>query len=60
MQHCLKCEGSLRFDWEFPGLICQRCGVVYYFDKPAIEIFDSMMNQREPREEWPQLVKLSA
>ena len=37
MVHCLKCQGSLRYDWQFPGLVCQMCGAVYYF-RPNYEI----------------------
>ena len=60
MQHCLKCRGSMRLDWEFPGIVCQRCGVVYYFQKPIVEILDRVMNQRKSREGWHQPAKLSA
>ena len=52
MRHCLKCAGSLRFDRDFPALVCQRCGVVYYF-KPRPKIVIAEMKQR--REGWHQL-----
>lgn len=32
MERCLKCQGSMRFDRDFPGIICLRCGIVYYTD----------------------------
>ncbi len=32
MDTCLKCLGRLRYDREFPGLVCQMCGAVYYSD----------------------------
>ncbi len=32
MRTCLKCQGALRYDWEFPAMVCQRCGKAYYFN----------------------------
>ena len=34
MRCCRKCQGHLRYDREFPGMVCQSCGVVYYFSPP--------------------------
>ena len=30
MRKCLKCKGALRYDREFPAMVCQRCGKAYY------------------------------
>ena len=30
MVECTKCRGPLRYDWQFPVMVCQMCGVVYY------------------------------
>ena len=38
MATCLKCSGTLRYDQEFPGMVCQMCGAVYYSD-PYREYF---------------------
>lgn len=35
MGHCQKCQGSLRYDREFPGMVCQMCGAVYYLNSYA-------------------------
>ncbi len=51
--HCLKCEGALRYDWEFPGLVCQRCGVVYYFN-PCPKIVAAEI-RKERRGGWHQI-----
>lgn len=32
MKQCWKCHGLMRFDREFPGLVCQMCGVVRYLN----------------------------
>ena len=45
MERCLKCHGSLRIDWEFPGMVCQRCGLVYYF-KPYVECHNGEIGKR--------------
>ncbi len=34
MRSCRKCQGPLRYDREFQGMVCQSCGVVYYFSPP--------------------------
>ena len=34
MRCCRKCQGHLRYDREFPGMVCQSCGVVYYIGLP--------------------------
>ena len=34
MRCCRKCQGPLRYDREFPGMVCQSCGVVYYIGPP--------------------------
>lgn len=43
MKHCSKCHGLMRFDREFPGLVCQMCGVVRYFN-PYPEIIKVARN----------------
>jgi hypothetical protein len=37
MVGCTKCRGPLRYDWQFPGMVCQMCGVVYYL-QPNYEL----------------------
>ena len=53
MERCIKCQGSLRIDREFPGIVCQRCGLVYYF-KPYIETSKSGI-ERPSRGGWHQI-----
>ena len=53
MGHCLKCQGSLRYDLEFPGFVCQRCGVVYYINTVAGDIKVQLASRR--RGGWHQL-----
>ena len=53
MGHCLKCQGSLKYDLEFPGFVCQRCGVVYYINAFAGDIKVQLVNRR--RSGWHQL-----
>lgn len=60
MEHCLKCRGSLRHDREFPGLVCQRCGVVYYFNSPSTEVYRRVTKQRAPRGGWHHATKAAA
>ena len=45
MKQCRKCHGSMRFDREFPGMVCQMCGIVRYFD-PYPEIIKVARNPR--------------
>ena len=45
MECCLKCQGSLRIDREFPEIVCQRCGLVYYF-KPYVEFLKVGIERR--------------
>ena len=37
MVECTKCRGPLRYDWQFPVMVCQMCGVVYYL-QPNYEL----------------------
>ena len=37
MVECTKCRGPLRYDWQFPVMVCQMCGVVYYL-QPKYEL----------------------
>lgn len=50
MERCVKCQGSLRIDREFPGIVCQRCGLVYYFN-PYVEPL-KVGNERPRRGGW--------
>ena len=52
MERCLKCQGSLRHDWEFPGLVCQMCGVVYYFNRFNREDYSEMSKRRASHWGW--------
>ena len=53
MERCLKCQGSLRIDREFPGMVCQRCGSVYYF-KPHAGFLKAGIERRR-RGGWHQI-----
>lgn len=43
MKQCWKCHGTMRFDRDFPGMVCQMCGVVRYFN-PYPEIIKVARN----------------
>ena len=45
MRSCRKCQGPLRYDREFPGMVCQSCGVVYY-SSPPLELFEEETSKR--------------
>ena len=40
MVECTKCRGPLRYDWQFPVMVCQMCGVVYYliYELPKVGV----------------------
>ena len=60
MDHCQKCLGSLRLDQEFPGLVCQRCGAVYYFSDPYDQLLQKMLKHKASRDGWHHATKISA
>ena len=54
MRNCLKCQGALRYDREFPALVCQRCGKAYYCNPfpgalPAIAGTAPLKRKRETK-----------
>ena len=46
MRCCRKCQGSLRYDREFPGMVCQSCGVVYYIGPPPDTVSGELGGKR--------------
>lgn len=46
MRCCRKCQGSLRYDREFPGMVCQSCGVVYYIGPPPDTVSGELGGRR--------------
>ena len=46
MRCCRKCQGSLRYDRAFPGMVCQSCGLVYYIGPPPDTVSGELGGRR--------------